>query len=86
MSCASAGNCGAGGFALLGSRGRYQAIVASETNGTWGRAEELPGIGALNHGQSQVQSVSCASAGGCSAGGAYQDRTKAYQVFVAVES
>jgi hypothetical protein len=86
VSCASAGNCSAGGFALLGSRGRYEAIVASETNGTWGRAEELPGIGTLNHGHSQVQSVSCASAGNCSAGGDYQGRGKTGEVFVAEES
>jgi hypothetical protein len=86
VSCASAGNCSAGGFALLGSRGRYEAIVASEINGTWGRAEELPGIGTLNHGHSQVQSVSCASAGNCSAGGDYQGRGKTGEVFVAEES
>ncbi|HEY1919204.1 MAG TPA: hypothetical protein VGH27_26845 [Streptosporangiaceae bacterium] len=40
--------------------------------GTWGRAQELPGTAALNTGRyASVHSVSCAPAGGCSAGGYY---------------
>jgi hypothetical protein len=40
--------------------------------GTWGTAEEVPGIEALNHGGfAEIVSVSCASAGNCSAGGSY---------------
>ena len=70
MSCASAGNCSAGGF-YTSANGGQKAFVVSETNGTWGAAEEVPGTGAVNQGNGQTTSVSCASAGNCSAGGFY---------------
>jgi hypothetical protein len=47
VSCASAGNCGAGGF-YRDAAGIDQAWVVSEKNGTWGKAEEVPGTAALN--------------------------------------
>jgi hypothetical protein len=38
----------------------------------WGRAQEVPGTAALNSGgNAELSSVSCASAGNCSAGGTY---------------
>jgi hypothetical protein len=68
VSCASAGNCSAGGF-YEDSSGN-QAFVISEVNGTWAAAREV--AGSLNsNGLAQVTSVSCASAGNCSAGGTY---------------
>ncbi len=71
VSCASRGNCSAGGYLSDSSSGR-QAFVVSEKNGTWGRAEEVPGTAALNTGQmAEVDSVSCASPGNCSAAGEY---------------
>jgi hypothetical protein len=71
VSCASAGNCSAGGR-YLDSSGDGQAFVVGETNGTWGTAKEEPGIVALNKGGSAlIDSVSCASAGNCSVGGGY---------------
>jgi len=71
VSCASAGNCSAGGF-YRNKRGRAQAFIADEVNGTWGPAMEVPGTAALNvGGRAQVSSVSCASAGNCSAAGGY---------------
>jgi hypothetical protein len=71
VSCASAGNCGAGG-AYDTSSGKSQALVVSEVHGVWGQAEQVPGTGALNaSGAAEVTSVSCASAGNCSAGGYY---------------
>jgi len=70
VSCASAGNCSAGGF-YTDSSGGQQAFVASQVNGTWGKAKEVPGTAALNTGNAQINSVSCASAGNCSAGGSY---------------
>src|SRR5215471_17155141 len=75
VSCASAGNCAAGGFYTeLGNPGHFQAFVVSEINGTWGKAIEVPGSGALNAGGGAgVSSVSCASAGNCAAGGFYTD-------------
>src|SRR5258708_27444714 len=69
VSCGSAGNCAAGGFYLEGSFA-FQAFVASERNGTWGTARQVPGSGTLNAGGfAQVTSVSCASAGNCAGGG-----------------
>src|SRR5260221_1397411 len=63
VSCASAGNCAAGGLFTDGS-GHIQAFVASEINGTWHAAIEVPGTAALNKGRNAaVHSVSCASAG-----------------------
>jgi hypothetical protein len=82
ISCASAGNCSAGGWYSSGT-GYYQAFVVTETNGSWGSAEEAPGTGALNAGgNASVTSVSCASAGNCSAGGTYKDGSNYQQAFV----
>jgi len=64
-SCGSAGNCAAGGSYTDDGSGHYQAFVASERNGTWHAATELPGTSTLNKGGSAgVASVSCALAGG----------------------
>jgi hypothetical protein len=71
VSCASAGNCSAGGDYLDGA-GHQQAFVLSETAGRWQPAEEVPGTAVLNSGwNAGINSVSCASAGNCSAGGSY---------------
>jgi hypothetical protein len=85
VSCGSAGNCAAGGF-YLGTSDHTQAFVASEVNGVWGQAKEVPGTAALNTGGfAQVLSASCASAGNCSAGGYYTDSSGHAQAFVAGE-
>jgi hypothetical protein len=74
VSCPSAGNCAAGGFYANGSG--QQVFVVDETNGTWGNAEEVPGTAALNKGQqAAIASVSCTSAGHCTAGGWYDTKT-----------
>jgi hypothetical protein len=73
VSCASTGNCTAGGDYRDGG-GRQQAFVVSEKNGSWGPAQQFAGT--LNTGPAPgagVNSVSCASAGNCSAGGFYED-------------
>ncbi len=86
VSCASAGNCSAGGFYHAGSMNHAQALVASEVKGVWRRAIEVPGTAALNKtGNAAVYSVSCAAAGKCSAGGYYSDRSTALQAFAASE-
>jgi hypothetical protein len=47
VSCASAGNCAAGGWYLtVRNKLRQQAWVASERNGRWAKAQEVPGSGA----------------------------------------
>jgi len=85
VSCASAGNCAAGGFYADASLEAH-AFVVSERHGVWDSAIEVPGLGALNKGeQASVQSVSCASAGICAAGGFYTDGSGHLQVFVVSE-
>src|SRR6266516_248055 len=82
VSCASAGNCSVGGYYKDGSW-HYQAFVVSQVNGTWRTARKVPGTAALNQGgNAWIGSVSCASAGNCSAGGSYGDGSGHTQVFV----
>jgi hypothetical protein len=71
VSCVSAGDCTAGGN-YTDAGGDVQALLVTESGGTWGTAEELPGSGALNtSGDATVATVSCPSAGNCGLGGAY---------------
>ena len=70
ISCAAAGECAAGGDYTDRSSG--QAFVVNQTNGTWGHAIEVPGLATLNTGaDAAVNSISCAAAGECAAGGVY---------------
>ncbi len=67
------------------------AVAARPRSGAsyeWGVAEQAPGIATLDHnGTGQLNTVSCAVNGGCSAGGAYADGTdKTGQVFVTAET
>src|SRR5258708_4349742 len=90
VSCGSAGNCAAGGD--YWNHGRYLGFVVSEANGRWGRAIEVPGLGALDaggypgDGGAGVVSVSCGSAGNCAAGGSYLDQQRHSQGFVVSET
>jgi hypothetical protein len=70
VSCASAGNCAVGGDYTDGGQ-NGQGFVAVEKNGRWGKAIQVPGLGALNKGNAHLSSVSCASAGNCAAAGTY---------------
>ena len=85
VSCTSAGSCAAGGnyFDHSGTQG----FVAAERHGVWGKAVEVPGLGALNATGigDGVGSVSCASVGNCAAVGGYSDSHDDTQGFVAVE-
>ena len=70
----------AGTHAAAGAR-------AAASGGTWGAAEEVPGTAALNTGGvAGISSVSCASAGNCSASGFYKDHSSHKQVFVVGET
>ncbi|HXT91107.1 MAG TPA: hypothetical protein VN714_17790, partial [Trebonia sp.] len=51
----------------------------------WSPVVMVPGMAALSGGSAHVNSVSCASAGNCSAGGEYTDTTGAQQAFVVDE-
>jgi hypothetical protein len=84
VSCASAGNCAAGG--QYGDRHGQQGFAASERRGRWGKAIEVPGSAALNaDGRAAVNSVSCPSAGNCVAGGYYTEPGDYNQAFVVSE-
>ena len=83
VSCSSPGNCSPGGW-YTDRFGRAQAFIVSEIKGTWRTAIEVPGTAALNKGgNAQVNAVSCASAGNCSACGFYVNN--GYQAFVVSE-
>jgi uncharacterized repeat protein (TIGR02543 family) len=83
VSCASDGNCGAGGR-YKDSSGNYQNFVVDEVSGIWQPASEV--AGSLNTGgHAWVNSVSCTSDGNCAAGGRYKDNAGNYQVFVVDE-
>jgi hypothetical protein len=82
VSCASAGNCSAGGYYSDSSYHRY-AFVVSQVSGTWHSAKQVPGTATLNTGGwAAINSVACASAGNCSAGGYYTDSSSHQQAFV----
>jgi hypothetical protein len=60
-------------------------LVADQTNGTWGTAEEAPGTAALNQGGLAVAfEVSCGAVADCSAGGFYTDSVE--EAFVVSET
>jgi hypothetical protein len=85
VSCGSAGNCSAGGDYRNASAG--QAFVVTETGGKWGTAVDVPGLAALNTEEyAGINSVSCATAGNCSAGGFYTNATTGQQAFVVSET
>lgn len=90
VSCATPGNCSAGGYYASSSADGIpvvQALVVTQTNGAWGTAIEVPGIAARNGGgYAQVNSVSCAAPGECSAGGEYTGKTPATQAFVVTQT
>jgi hypothetical protein len=88
MACTRPGDCSAGGeYGVNGpSEGAQQALVVTEKDGVWGKAIELPGSGRLDVlGQGEVDSLSCAAPGDCSAGGSYYDANGNYQAFVATQ-
>jgi hypothetical protein len=83
VSCASPGNCSAGGSYSNSSGGKTQGWEALERHGRWAKAIEVPGLGALNKGGDAIVSeVSCARPLSCAAGGTYTDRRHHFQGFV----
>src|SRR5262245_50856686 len=75
------GVASAAGGAAAGPR--LAAGARALSGGTWGTAKKVPGSATLNTGGSAaINSVSCASAGNCSAGGFYKDSSGHQQAFV----
>jgi len=65
----AAGECAAGGWYVGGPPDHLEeAFVASERNGRWGKALEVPGIATLNSGgNAVVTSIACGAVGDCAA-------------------
>ena len=84
VSCATAGNCVAGGSYRDAAGRTTEAFVASQIGGAWHAPMELPGSGALNvGGTAMVTSISCPAPGNCAVAGTYADAGSESQVFVA---
>jgi hypothetical protein len=75
VSCHSVGTCAMGGYTESGVGGAW---VVSETAGTWGTAQQVPGTTA----DSGISSVSCSSATDCVAGGDQADSSGDLQAIV----
>ena len=85
ISCDSPGDCAAAG-GYQDRHGNGQGFLASERNGTWGKAIKPPGLMPLNAGgEAGVNMVSCTSAGNCAAGGSYKNKTGHAEGFVISE-
>ena len=86
VSCASAGNCSAVGN-YFDSSGNQQGLVLSESGGSWSAGAKMtPPAGAASNPDVYLPSVSCASAGSCSAVGNYQDSSVHRQGLLLSES
>jgi len=84
ISCPTDGNCSAGGD-YVDSDANPQAMVIEESDGVWQSAQEV--AGSLNVGDyAQITSVSCASAGNCSAAGYYANEAGGFVGLVVTES
>jgi hypothetical protein len=89
VTCTSVGNCVAGGH-YTDTSGSFQAMVATESGGTWGQASELslPAGATTTPGDqgASVDSVACTSVGNCVASGYYADTNGLIPPMVATES
>src|SRR5215467_7052490 len=74
LSCASPGNCSAGGHYTDSAQHR-QAFVVTEDGGTWGEPVELTsgGIPDFSSGEPLITSLTCPVADNCAVGGFYHD-------------
>lgn len=84
ISCPTDGNCSAGGDYVDGDANPH-AMVVEETDGVWQPAQEV--AGSLNVGDyAQITSVSCPSAGNCSAAGYYANEAGGFVGLVVTET
>lgn len=61
--------------------------MVTETGGTWGRAQRVPGLAALNRGGlATIDAVSCATADSCAAGGEFEGGSDNVAAFVVDET
>src|SRR5262249_12721806 len=86
VSCASAGNCAAGGV-YADRLGPMQAVVGSETDGPGGPGDRGPRPGGLDRGRaSRAAPGAGARAGDTPGGGRYRDSSAGFQAFVVSET
>jgi uncharacterized protein YjbI with pentapeptide repeats len=86
VSCASAGNCTAVGE-YDESSGDSQGLLLTETAGTWAAGVEAPlPAGAAANPEVNLASLSCASAGNCTAVGSYTDSSGGTQALALTET
>lgn len=85
VSCASMGNCTAAGT-YPETSGTVQGLLLTETSGTWspGVQTTLPANASANQGV-DLSSVSCPSAGSCTAVGVYRDTAGSLQGLLLTE-
>jgi hypothetical protein len=83
ISCPRVGSCRAGA-AYLDGTGSYQALVVTETNGTWLRGTKvvLPGSATSVGVDGGVYAVVCVSTNTCTAIGSYLGTSTIYQGFI----
>jgi PASTA domain/Divergent InlB B-repeat domain len=86
VSCGAAGNCAAVGY-YLGTGGDNHGLILDQTAGNWSAGFEppLPANTAAAHG-ALIPSVSCVSAGNCTAVGVYVDSSGAGQGLLLTET
>jgi hypothetical protein len=87
VSCASAGNCVAGGF-TLGPSGPQRPFLWAESSGSWGNTQEVQGLSDLQATDAAISAISCPplKPGNCTAMGTYRtSATGPTQVFATVE-
>lgn len=89
LSCTSPGNCTAGGTYNEGPGHWHSgAFVAVESGGVWNAALRIVGLPKNVGSFAGIQSISCAAANTCAAGGGYQLQAATYnsRAFLASES
>ncbi len=85
VSCTSAGNCSAVGDYTDGL-GNNQGLLLTETSGSWSAAEAVPPTPAASNPSVTLYSVSCVSAGNCTAVGDYEDGSSHFQAMRLTET
>jgi hypothetical protein len=86
VSCAKPGFCSAGGIYVSADNDTTQALVVTERRGRWRRAVGVRGSVHLNAGgDAEINSVSCAAPGDCSAGGYYTGKRGDEQALVVTQ-
>lgn len=87
LSCRSAGNCtAAGSYRASTGASAGQVFVVTEQNGTWGKAQRLPGSLTLSKGGKLTpQALSCGAPGDCSLGGTYVTRSGRHAPYLATQ-